>query len=102
MERHGPALRLVVERLKLGPQTAATIPEVKDLKGCIGRLRDRGWPIATEMRTYWDKYGVERVRAEYRLGNWTEMSLPFGGLSPSERKTIRIAGRLPSTPAEER
>jgi hypothetical protein len=77
MARKSPKADLLIERLKLGPVTAAAIPEVKRIDTMICELRKKGWPILTEVRPCWDAFGVEHLRAEYRLGNWVELRLPL-------------------------
>lgn len=89
----------VIEWLKKGPLTAALVPHIKGLKDVIYVLRMRGWPIATTLHDYFDEYGVQHTRAEYRLsGNWTARQLPFGGVkaSKSRQKEIRPAQKVES------
>lgn len=91
-------LTAVIERLKLGPLTQRMVPEIPSLKKVINVLRDRGWPITTEIRTWWDQWGGEHQGAEYRLGNWTAQALPFGGNNANyrSREARKPKGRIPA------
>jgi hypothetical protein len=92
-------LEAVIDWLKKGPLTAALMPEVKSLKDVIHVLRHRGWPIVTTLHEYYDQYGVQHTRAEYRLsGNWANRPLPFGGLHAkrSQRKNFYPPAKAPS------
>jgi hypothetical protein len=98
-------LEEVITILKRGPVTAMQLPHIRGLKHVIYALRWRGWPIQTEVHQYYDEFGVQHDRAEYRLtGNWTEQSLPFGGIqrvSKAKRKPHRAADKdFPSASAD--
>lgn len=82
---------MVIELLKQGPLTQHMVRVVKNLRATICYLRSQGWPILTEMRPYWTKFG-QRVRAEYRLGDWRQRELPLVDSNKLKQPVVSTAG----------
>lgn len=63
-----------VEWMKKAPITQAVVPQMR-LDCTVYRLRMKGWPITCELRSYYTAEGMQELRAEFRLGNWTARAL---------------------------
>jgi hypothetical protein len=78
----------VIERLKLGPLTAALATQIKRLDCTVYRLQKKGWPVISELRPFFDGDGAEHRRVEYRLGNWAGMSFPIHRIATKRNKPV--------------
>lgn len=67
---------LALQWMKNAPLTQAAVPQMR-LDCTVYRLRQKGWPIICELRLYYQESGQSDLRAEFRLGNWTERALPM-------------------------